>query len=385
MRGVAQAYNNAEDWSTRRSILSIVAPKISYQMITYFIPGLTPYRYTSARLHAATIGTAVMVEPKESTVQHGLTVHRAYEVGEGKRFSWKDLKPLKDVPALESKYSTLPENATRFTAPSIAHSRAISNTKTKLKDSLSISTEQKEGISEEIFECNEDGCVEKFFKLGNLLRHICNGKHTLLPERQCLGDTAALIYTAKLETIESKQMCSMMLETSRRKALYDDQNRFPPLPQGWGLPSERKHTRLSNKQVKYLTERFDEALHKENPIRWKPETVAEHMREYKISGKFLFSPEEFLKVSQIRSFFSRLSAKRKNLPRTEENGNENENENEEAIEEELALEAEELLETVSKSLLSVDEPSSPVSVKRPISNPALTEPKRSSFRLKKEK
>ncbi|CAF3315891.1 unnamed protein product [Rotaria sp. Silwood2] len=38
-------------------------------MIVYFIPGLTLYRFTSARLHAATMGTAVVVEPKERTVK----------------------------------------------------------------------------------------------------------------------------------------------------------------------------------------------------------------------------------------------------------------------------------------------------------------------------
>ena len=53
MNGIAEAYNNAEDTSARRSILSIVAPKVKFSLLESFIPGLTHYRFTAARLHAA--------------------------------------------------------------------------------------------------------------------------------------------------------------------------------------------------------------------------------------------------------------------------------------------------------------------------------------------
>ncbi|CAF1277391.1 unnamed protein product [Rotaria sordida] len=62
MRGIAEAYDNAENWATRRSILSIVAPKVNFSVLQSFIPGINHYRFTSARLHASDAGTGVIIE-----------------------------------------------------------------------------------------------------------------------------------------------------------------------------------------------------------------------------------------------------------------------------------------------------------------------------------
>ncbi len=65
MSGIAEAYGNAEYWITRRSILSIVAPKINFSVLQVFIPGITYYRFTAARLFAAEAGTGtVLQQPK---------------------------------------------------------------------------------------------------------------------------------------------------------------------------------------------------------------------------------------------------------------------------------------------------------------------------------
>ncbi|CAF1112852.1 unnamed protein product [Didymodactylos carnosus] len=69
MAGIAETYNNATEWSIRRQILSIVASKISYKLIQGFIPGLTLYRFTAARLHAAQFGTGAVVERTSTTIQ----------------------------------------------------------------------------------------------------------------------------------------------------------------------------------------------------------------------------------------------------------------------------------------------------------------------------
>ena len=49
--------------------MSIVVPKFSYKMICSFIPGLTLYRFTSARLYAATTDIGVVIEPMTCTMQ----------------------------------------------------------------------------------------------------------------------------------------------------------------------------------------------------------------------------------------------------------------------------------------------------------------------------
>lgn len=49
---LAECYNNASHWSTRRQILSIIADRVSYQTLQRWIPGLTRYRFNVARQHS---------------------------------------------------------------------------------------------------------------------------------------------------------------------------------------------------------------------------------------------------------------------------------------------------------------------------------------------
>ena len=62
MRGIAGAYDNADNRTTRRSILSIVAPKIPFSVLQTFIPGINYYRFTAARTHPSGYGTGAMIE-----------------------------------------------------------------------------------------------------------------------------------------------------------------------------------------------------------------------------------------------------------------------------------------------------------------------------------
>lgn len=48
---LAECYNNASHWSTRRQILSIMADKVSFKTLQKWIPGLTRYRFNIARHH----------------------------------------------------------------------------------------------------------------------------------------------------------------------------------------------------------------------------------------------------------------------------------------------------------------------------------------------
>ena len=62
------------------------------------------------------------------------------------------------------------------------------------------------------------------------------------------------------------------------------------------------------KQIEYLTNKFNDGI-KRN-IRWKSEAVAAEMECLKDNGSFVFAQNEFLKPSQIRSYFSRLKSNR---------------------------------------------------------------------------
>ena len=65
---LAEAYNNATSWDTRRQVLSIMSGVASYNIISMYIPGLTKYRYTMANLHCLQFGRGAPI-PKQPTIR----------------------------------------------------------------------------------------------------------------------------------------------------------------------------------------------------------------------------------------------------------------------------------------------------------------------------
>ena len=61
MKALADCYNKASKWDTRRQILSYMADKASFQTILQYIPGLTRYRFSVARHHILEHGRGVPV------------------------------------------------------------------------------------------------------------------------------------------------------------------------------------------------------------------------------------------------------------------------------------------------------------------------------------
>ena len=56
MESLAECYSVANNWGTRRQILSIMADKVHYSTLLRFIPNLSRYRYTEARRHCMMLG-----------------------------------------------------------------------------------------------------------------------------------------------------------------------------------------------------------------------------------------------------------------------------------------------------------------------------------------
>ena len=52
LESLAECYNNATQWDTRRQILSIMVDKISLKSLQQYITDFTPYRYKIAKQHA---------------------------------------------------------------------------------------------------------------------------------------------------------------------------------------------------------------------------------------------------------------------------------------------------------------------------------------------
>ena len=174
------------------------------------------------------------------------------------------------------------------------------------------SIEQKEKLFEEeesdvsastkgrLFSCPVEGCVYTFQRHSNLERHLHYDKCKYLEEKHTLLDKAKIRYFEKLEEGTSTQplIPGSVVEEKRGQLL----------PQGWALRSAKKSPRFSSKQKSYLDEKF--RIGEETGNKADPEQVAKDMRHAKEEdGSRKFTSAEFLSPQQIKSYFSRASAK----------------------------------------------------------------------------
>ncbi|CAF3857121.1 unnamed protein product, partial [Rotaria sordida] len=67
LAAIVEAYNNTDSSIGRRTILSIVAKQVDYNLLSSVIPGLTRYRYTAARLYAEEYGKGMIKVPSHRT------------------------------------------------------------------------------------------------------------------------------------------------------------------------------------------------------------------------------------------------------------------------------------------------------------------------------
>jgi hypothetical protein len=218
-------------------------------------------------------------------------------------------------------------------------------------------TDINQSIKPRLFDCNEEGCIRLFHRRGNLLRHIATGNHLRRVEKLSLTDTAMTLYKSKLENNENQRTLS--LEFEKIAFTPNEFRHLAPLLKGWALPAPRTVTNISARQKQFLTEKFNDGLIR--GVRWQPEAVVDEMKNSKDdkNGKFKFSVSEFLRVSTVRSFFSRYNARVKPLPNeysptptvneasasaqvqtTEYNEEEDESDGEEAYQEQLAIDIE---------------------------------------------
>ena len=66
LEALAESYENASTWETRRQILSVLADKVTFKKIQSYIPGLTSYRFTAARKHTLEYGRGTLLPPNKS-------------------------------------------------------------------------------------------------------------------------------------------------------------------------------------------------------------------------------------------------------------------------------------------------------------------------------
>ena len=66
MEALAETYNNASSWATRRQILSVMADLTSLEKIQAYIPSITEFKFAIARKHKIEYGRGVPLPLKKS-------------------------------------------------------------------------------------------------------------------------------------------------------------------------------------------------------------------------------------------------------------------------------------------------------------------------------
>ena len=188
---------------------------------------------------------------------HGICVNRSWKIGNGKFIAFSALETPRSINTINCSDTHNGKTLMFATGQPRTEQRNPSNRSTDVRKDTNISR---------LFECYEEGCVKTFSYQGNLVNHLGTGKHYWLPERVPLWDTGMQIFASKLERIGQRELVSIVLQSN-----YDSnkqKSHTSNLVEGWALPKVRKISRLTSKQVDYLTIKFNDGI--TNNKRWKP-------------------------------------------------------------------------------------------------------------------
>ena len=152
-----------------------------------------------------------------------------------------------------------------------------------------------------LFCCPDDACTQTYRRFSALENHIVEGKHEYDKRQLTLLDKAKLGYASRLEGGPSSipHLATQTTSSDNEK-----------LPSGWALKKHPKRARFSDKQKKYLLQKYD--LGEDSGRKLEAGDVKINMKTCKDDkGVKLFRPAEYLTEQQIASFFSRETAKRR--------------------------------------------------------------------------
>jgi hypothetical protein len=231
----------------------------------------------------------------------GLLLHRSWNIGSGLFIPWSQFNH--DQPLFHLMSSEIEGFTHEWVQTKERHHDEIMD----VADSDFHERESSEILNKQknLYECDvEHGCTAEFVRFGNYINHILIGKHSRVIEKHSLKDTAMKMYNSKLEEVENRRIISV--DMSLTEMIEDE---ISPLPKGWALPVRKQNTQFSEKQHRYLQEKFDEGV--QDVKHWKPKETVLHMEMLKVNNKFYFSASEILSESQIRAYFCRLKRERK--------------------------------------------------------------------------
>ncbi|CAC5367571.1 unnamed protein product [Mytilus coruscus] len=188
---------------------------------------------------------------------NGITVWKAYGIGEGKRISWDN------IGTTEQRTNLLVKVDWTIAAPQL--------------------------LLEE-----EDGCTRAFKTQCALEQHIIVGNCDYHNEKTT-QDKAKSMYGQKVN--------SLFHGTRVQLDCNFNDCRTSESVKGWALKGKKKRTVFSQSQVNYMKEKFD--IGKVSGRKVDPFQAADEMRQLQEEGKYVFSRKDYLTGQQITAYFSR--------------------------------------------------------------------------------
>ena len=168
-----------------------------------------------------------------------------------------------------------------------------------------------------IFDCPEDGCIAKFMTYGRLVNHILRGVHELQPERVTMKDYALGLYSAHIENVQMDRIFQPLQDVIQEIESTDNNfdKTLEPLPQGWALPQKKTKTEYTDNVKTFLKDLFVDG--EKTKRKFDPKQVAIMMESITVrlegEDRPRFMPSELLNYRQIASYFSRKTARMRNV------------------------------------------------------------------------
>ena len=217
----------------------------------------------------------------------GIRVWKAFGIGEGR------LLPFKDI-LINPQLSTNIQQEEEFSK----------------KESRPVKPDERRNTEDGLFECSVVGCGKVFRRFGDLELHLDVGKHENTVQSESLYDQLRRDWAEKFLTIDCRKKSKNAGVVESMGAVSSDQNACENR-MGWALSKSRAGSiRFSPNVRDYLTERFD--LVEITGMKSNPSDVENDMRSARNErNEKRFTRDEWLTASQIKNFFSRLSAARK--------------------------------------------------------------------------
>ena len=145
-----------------------------------------------------------------------------------------------------------------------------------------------ENGKEQLFACPNEGCIKTYQRYGSMIDHTLYGQCVFQSERESLMDTAKVLYCKKLLGENNALMVTTV--TAAKSSLPSPHN---VLDEGWALRSTKPSKPFSEKQRRFLEEKF--TIGETTGRKLDPVTVARQMRVARGSdGQRQFTPEELL-------------------------------------------------------------------------------------------